>query len=180
MVPGHLEFMVGKSNVERLDEVPLIDIEYNYGRLFNRFVKRSFDLLLSGLLLLLLSPLILLLSPLLIKKARRRPLFISQNSSTLVPWIDEGGLSGFVVKMWNVFSGRLSLVGAPLAFNAQEASAFDYKPGLTGLVQVNQARIASQQNRENYELHYLKNQSFFLDMEILFRALFGGKQSGAA
>jgi len=177
MVPGHLEFMVGKSNVERLDAVPLIDIEYNYGRLFNRFVKRSFDLLVSGLVLLLLSPLTVLLSPLMIKKVRRRQLFINQNSSALVPWIEGRGVTSLIVKMCNVFTGRLSLVGAPLAFKAQQASDFDYKPGLTGLVQVNRVRIASLQNRENYELHYLKNQSFFLDLEILFRALLGGKQS---
>jgi len=176
MVPGHLEFMVGKSNVERLDAVPLVDIEYNYGRLFNRFIKRVFDLLISGCILLLTSPVALLLSPLLIKRVHYREVYLNRQTPVSIPWIEGKGILPVIIKIWNVFTGRLSLVGAPLAFTAQQASDFDYKPGLSGLVQVNQARIASQQNRENYELHYLKNQSFFLDLEILLRALFGAKQ----
>ena len=40
MVPDHLEFMIGKSNVERLDALPLVDIEFSYGKPFNKIVKR--------------------------------------------------------------------------------------------------------------------------------------------
>ncbi|NOX90112.1 MAG: glycosyltransferase, partial [Calditrichaeota bacterium] len=56
MVPGHLEFMIGKSNIERLDSVPLVDIEYAYGKPFNKIVKRIFDFGMAFLLLIVLLP----------------------------------------------------------------------------------------------------------------------------
>jgi len=58
IVPSHLEYMISKSSVERFQDIPLVDIEYNYGRPFNRFVKRLFDFSLS---LLLFIPLLFLI-----------------------------------------------------------------------------------------------------------------------
>ena len=51
MVPGHLEFMIGKSNIEKLDTMPLVDIQYAYGKIFNRAVKRIVDFILSSFFL---------------------------------------------------------------------------------------------------------------------------------
>ena len=56
MVPGHMEFMIGKSNIERLDSVPLIEIDYAYGRPFNRLIKRSFDFIMAIIFYILLFP----------------------------------------------------------------------------------------------------------------------------
>jgi lipopolysaccharide/colanic/teichoic acid biosynthesis glycosyltransferase len=43
--------------------------------------------------------------------------------------------------------------------------------GLTGLVQLNQHAGLSKEERERFELYYAKNQSLWLDLEILVRAL---------
>jgi lipopolysaccharide/colanic/teichoic acid biosynthesis glycosyltransferase len=43
--------------------------------------------------------------------------------------------------------------------------------GITGLVQLNQRAGFTKDERERYELYYAKNQSLFLDVEILVKAL---------
>lgn len=172
IVPGHLEFIVGKSTIERLDALPLLDISYAYGKPFNRFIKRSFDFTLSALLLLLLSPLLLLGFPWLIKKGRKVKIGIPGNKEARILDYPGNRFWGFVLNLLNILSGRLSFVGAPLGAQAAGPSGFEYKAGITGLVQVNEARIGESGNRENYELHYLKNHSFFMDMEILLKSVF--------
>jgi len=172
MVPGHLEFIVGKSTIERLDAMPLLDISYDYGRPFNRFVKRSFDLGLSGALLLLLLPVFLIIAPLRFKKVEKRRVASTGKKKRFILWIEQNRLLRFMLNLVDIFRGRLSFVGAPISFNNDDKPLFDYKPGLTGLVQVNKRRISERGQRENYELHYLKNHSFFLDMEILSKSLF--------
>ena len=72
--------------------------------------------------------------------------------------------------MINILVGNISFVGAPIITEKHEKSQFDYKPGLTGLVQINNERIQNDQSKENFELHYLKNQSLFMDIEILLQA----------
>ena len=174
LVPGHLEFMVGKSTIDRLDtEVPLVDIEYAYGKPFNKFVKRGFDLLVSLFLLTVLFPFILVTLPFAAGKKEKRTLYLGNNKTRTLTCAPGSRWFSFVLKIWNVFTGKLSFVGAPIAFRPEEASAFEYKPGLTGLVQLNARRLSDESAREHYELHYLKNQSFFMDMEILIRSLLG-------
>jgi lipopolysaccharide/colanic/teichoic acid biosynthesis glycosyltransferase len=59
-----------------------------------------------------------------------------------------------------------------LAKVSEEAPLFDYKPGLTGLVQINRDKISGPEIREAFEAHYIKNQNLFLDLEILLKTLF--------
>ncbi len=172
MVPGHLEFMIGKSNIERLDQVPLVNIEYAYGKPFNKFVKRGFDFLLSLTALLILLPyhLVNLLSGM--GKIRKQTIY-GYGKKRIVVFAAPGTRHlRFTLNLLNVLLGRLSFVGAPMATSEEEAPFFDYKPGLTGLVQINRERITDQEIREAYEAHYIKNQNLFLDLEILFKALF--------
>jgi len=170
MVPGHLEFIVGKSTIDRLDEMPLLDISYDYGKLFNRFIKRSFDFCLAFLLFTVFLPLIFILSPILLIRGRRKNIFISRKKQRTILWYEKNSFFRFILHLFNILSGKISFIGAPFAFSEDEVPSFEYKPGLTGLVQINQSRISDISLREEYELHYLKNHSFFLDLEILFKS----------
>ncbi|HES58907.1 MAG TPA: glycosyltransferase, partial [Caldithrix sp.] len=84
MVPGHLEFMIGKSVVERLDTIPLVDIEYAYGKLFNIFVKRVFDTLVSFILLVLLSPIFFILLPFKLSNFKKVQIFYNNGESEYI------------------------------------------------------------------------------------------------
>ncbi len=168
MVPDHLEFMIGKSNVERLDTLPLVDIEFSYGKPFNKIVKRFFDFSVAFLLLIFLLPYHLWQLIFGLKTIRKRTLRSSHGKGISVFYSPKKGLR-FTLNLINILLGKISFVGAPMSEDEAQAPVFDYKPGLTGIVQINREKITDREMRETFEAHYIKNQSLFLDLEILLK-----------
>jgi exopolysaccharide biosynthesis polyprenyl glycosylphosphotransferase len=84
-------------------------------------------------------------------------------------------------QLWNVLVGEMSLVGPRperpgfvqryLREVAGYAERFSLAPGLTGLAQVNGDYHSSAQNKLRYDLAYMANWSFWLDVSILLRTL---------
>ena len=77
--------------------------------------------------------------------------------------------------LWNVIKGEMSLVGPrPLLieylslYNTRQAKRHDVKPGITGWAQVNGRNAISWQEKLDLDVWYVKNQSFWLDLKILF------------
>ncbi|GAB5407818.1 MAG: hypothetical protein BalsKO_01830 [Balneolaceae bacterium] len=66
----------------------------------------------------------------------------------------------------------MSLVGTPLHLKQEKAS--QSKPGFTGTIQMNQSRILSEEDIENYELYYLQNYTIWMDIDILLKTVFSG------
>lgn len=177
MVPSNLDVVIGKSHIEKLDDYPLLDIDYSIGKKYNRFVKRLVDLSVSFFLLILSAPIFLV--SYLIQKSE---LVISKiyghkgQSFDIVSSPERKRLQ--IVQNWyllkHVFLGRLSLVGAPIKFVGKQNGRSDYlyKPGITGLVQINRKKIRSRDEEEKFHLYYLKNQSLLLDAEIMLKGLF--------
>ena len=73
--------------------------------------------------------------------------------------------------MGYVLKGKLSIVGAPIREISQPPPSCLYKPGLTGIVQVNKSKINNPSDEEQYELFYLKNYSLWLDLEIIMKIM---------
>jgi GT2 family glycosyltransferase len=149
MVPNSLEAIIGKTSIDELNTLPLLEIEYNLQKPLNRMVKRGFDLLVSGLLLVAVYPWVRLLH------ARRGP----------------EGRTGAILLLPQVFSGRLTLVGFPLSRDASAGAAPLGKPGLTGVVQITRPEELTPDEVEKYLLYYAKNQSLLLDLEIIAKSL---------
>lgn len=93
-------------------------------------------------------------------------------------------------QLWNVLLGEMSLVGPrphALSHNRQYeeeialyARRHNVKPGITGWAQVNGMRGETEttdkmQQRINYDLFYIDNWSFKLDLKILFMTFFSKK-----
>lgn len=80
----------------------------------------------------------------------------------------------------NILIGDMSIVGPrPLLpeylpyYTEEERHRHDMRPGLTGLAQVNgRNAISSWEDRFNYDLDYIKNCSFVLDLKILFKTAY--------
>ncbi|RMH95200.1 MAG: glycosyltransferase [Calditrichaeota bacterium] len=176
IVASNAEVVIGKSSIERLDTYPLMEVEYAVGRPFNRITKRLMDMGLSLPLLLVMAPVMLpgllwmrrRIQSVRIVGRRGQPLDVRQVEG-LSPkaWVNR-----FLI-LWEIVRGRLSLVGAPIERYREGAPGYGYKPGLTGLVQINRRRISSPEELEKYHLFYLKNQSVMLDLEILFKTVVG-------
>ena len=77
--------------------------------------------------------------------------------------------------LWNVLIGNMSLVGPrPLLmeylplYSKKQARRHLVKPGITGWAQVNGRNVISWSNKFNLDVWYVDNQSFFLDLKILY------------
>ena len=60
LVPSSLEVIIGKTHIDELDDIPLVEIEYNINRFANRVFKRLFDAVCGTLLLVTIYPIIAL------------------------------------------------------------------------------------------------------------------------
>jgi len=150
LVPSTMEVMVGKASVDSLDELPLVQITYDIDKPLNRFSKRTFDIFISGLLLCTAYP-ILYLIPKLFGRCK-------ESIWTKIP---------------SIFLGRWSFVGCSIADGTEQRvndnALYLGKPGLTGLVQLQQNRSLNEQEIEQYQLYYARNQSVLLDIEIMIK-----------
>ncbi|MBV6479470.1 MAG: hypothetical protein HGGPFJEG_02244 [Ignavibacteria bacterium] len=149
--PSGKELILSKLNTNSLDEINLIEIEYNINNKLNIFLKRLFDLLLSFLLLVTIYPVIYLLK-------RFSGMEFSKKVSKL-----------FLLP--EVFTGKYSFVGYPVW---QENNRLNYtgKRGLTGLIQLNYYNGITEEEMDNFNIFYAKNQSILLDTEILLKTFF--------
>ena len=75
----------------------------------------------------------------------------------------------------NVLKGEMSLVGPrPLLiqylplYDAEQKRRHDVRPGITGWAQVNGRNAISWEEKFELDVWYVKNQSFWLDLKILF------------
>ena len=177
IVPKQMDFIIGKSSVESIEELSIIDIEFSIDKLINRIIKRSLDLIISSLLLILLLPFALIsflffgrsikVVDLLLRNNRVRKAYLLSKSDK----IQSGILSRYPLLL-HVLTGDMSIVGCDLLLNSSESKDIQCKPGLASL-----AGIMSQGNRdkneyEKYEQYYLRHQSLNLDLEIIIKALF--------
>ena len=145
LVPNTMDVVVGKASIDVLDQLPLVQLSFNISKPFNRFTKRIFDILLSGLLLIIVCPILYLFR----FKKPADPLF-----SRLV----------------DVLKGTFSFVGPSIESKMPEAhDVFIGKPGLTGLAQLKGTQHLSAEEIAQYDLYYARHQSILTDGEILLR-----------
>jgi len=78
-------------------------------------------------------------------------------------------------QIFNVLKGDMSFVGPrPLLieylplYNEKQKKRHDVKPGITGWAQVNGRNAISWEQKFEYDVWYVKHQSFWLDMKILW------------
>src|SRR5690554_4751648 len=77
-------------------------------------------------------------------------------------------------ELWNVLKGDMSLVGPrPLLveylplYNEQQARRHEVRPGVTGWAQINGRNAISWEQKFDYDVWYVDNQSLWLDIKIL-------------
>lgn len=150
ILPTGKELILSKLH-SNIDELALIEIEYNINNKLNIFLKRGFDLVLSFLLLILLYPFVWIY-----KKYSANDL--SRHTSK-------------ILSLPKVFKGEYSFVGMPMWF---ETKGKEYlgKKGLTGFIQIYYYENMPIEEMVDYNVFYAKNQSIALDIEILLKTIF--------
>ena len=191
LVPSPYEVMIGGAQIDRIDDIPMVEIRYRPLLGWNRVVKRTADVFVSAGLLAITSPLAIAWEVLrklrpdnyrithrTIRGKGKKAFAVSfheiDTSATGTP----GKFHRFHYRwaldrlplLWSVFKGDLSLVGSEL-FEKESARASALKPGLTGFVQVHHREGLTPEEKVEYEIYYLRHQSLMLDVQVLWRAL---------
>jgi hypothetical protein len=139
-----LDYLVGKSSITMLDDIPLLKVQYNISSFVHRFAKRSFDLVISSFILILIFPFIYIFKKFILRKSD----FIR-----------------FIYSIPGVFIGRNSFVGP------QKVSFYDDlyvgKTGLTGYWYVENLLESDADEIKKLDIFYAKNSNIWLDLEIL-------------
>ncbi len=185
LVPSHLDVIIGKSGIDQVTELPLLEIENRLSKFWPALAKRLFDVALAGFFLLVLAPLILLMWPFLGKLASTVALTPDGSKSTggsFRLWqFSHGGRLAKWPWLFAILSGKLSWVGLEIpparAYQPEGESVapnpgIDLPLGITGLAQINRGNQLSQEEKNKLYLYYVTHYSPLLDLEILFRKLF--------
>ena len=82
-------------------------------------------------------------------------------------------------QLFNILKGDLSFVGPrPLyvkyddLYDQKQIKRMSIKPGLTGLAQINQFNDITWEEKIQYDLIYVENMSFLLDIKIIFKTFY--------
>lgn len=140
-----LNYVVGKTSVSMLDDIPLIDFHYNISSPFKRFLKSVFDYLLALAVLFSIYPFIYLKLKL-------------TNTDT--------DFNKFILAVPSVLSLKTSFVGPQKV--DYEKSKYLGKKGLTGLWYIENG---DEIELEKLDFYYAKNQNIWLDLEILGKSI---------
>ena len=80
--------------------------------------------------------------------------------------------------LWSVLKGDMSLVGPrPLLleytkyYSTEQARRLQIKPGITGWAQINGRNAISWEHKFRYDVWYVDNQSFWLDVKIIWMTI---------
>jgi O-antigen biosynthesis protein len=152
ILSGDSDIILGKSALDKIDDIYLMQIEYNINKKINIFVKRSFDICIGLACLFTIYPVVLLLSVILNSEEHNK--FF--NKIRLIP---------------SVITGKLSFVGRATWDTTSYGKQYLGKNGLTGLVQINYYKNLSMDEVEYFNYYYAKNQSLTLDVEIILKTV---------
>ncbi|MGQ9798937.1 MAG: sugar transferase [Ignavibacterium sp.] len=79
----------------------------------------------------------------------------------------------------NVIMGEMSIIGPrpeiisiTNTYNEYQRKVFDYKPGITGISQINGRQKLTPDQRTKMEIEYYEKENFWSDLKILFKTIF--------
>ena len=173
--------------------------------MYNKIIKRIFDMVFSLILIIILSP-VLLITAFLLSMVNRGKIFFTQERpgykekvfniikfKTMTDKADELGqlfpdndrITKFgkfiratsideLPQLFNIFMGEMSFIGPRpllieylLLYNNEQKRRHEMKPGISGWAQVNGRNLISWKQKFEYDIWYVDNISFKLDLKIL-------------
>jgi hypothetical protein len=145
IVGSNLDFIVGKTAVTMLDDMPVIELSYNISMPQMKFIKSVFDLS-------IVIPSLFLVYPFIFFKSK-----LVQTHSEFTK---------FVLGFPKIISGQNSLVGPQTSGDSKDN--YLGKTGLTGYWYIENE---NPEELEKLNFYYAKNQNIWLDLEILSKSL---------
>ncbi|MBL1212947.1 MAG: glycosyltransferase [Ignavibacteriae bacterium] len=138
------EFLVGKSAITMLDDIPLLKVSYNISSLPHKIAKGILDFILSVPILLFVYPFIYFFN----KLSKKENQFIN-----------------FILSVPKVFLRKKSFVGPDSGSMIE--NLYIGKIGLTGLWFTEHYDKTDFEETNKLNIYYAKNQNIWMDLEIL-------------
>lgn len=145
VVGSNLDFIVGKTAVTMLDDLPIIELNYNITNPQIKFIKTAFDYSITLPSLFLIYPFIY---------------FKSKLTKT------QSDFTKFILGLPKVITGKVSLVGPQNKTNKE--NQYLGKKGLTGYWYIEEG---NPDESEKMDFYYAKNQNIWIDIDILVKTL---------
>ncbi len=146
VVGNEMEYLVGKSSVTVLENIPFMKLSLNITEISHKISKTVFDKTISLTLLILVFPFVYLLS-----KCGKK-----------------GKLIHMLLQIPEILLGSKSLVGPRVAPSG--TGTYLGKEGITGLWFIEAGRISDEEENK-LNIYYARNQSIWLDLEILSKTI---------
>ncbi|HED08509.1 MAG TPA: glycosyltransferase [Ignavibacteria bacterium] len=146
LVGKNLDYIVGKTSVDMLDDVPVIELNYNINQFPHKQIKVLFDYLTGLVILFFIYPFIYLI----FNRKKQSSEFVN-----------------IILNVPRIFSGKVSFVGPKLA-SENNSSFYKGKKGLTGLWYTEGNK---KNTEEKLDIFYARNQNIWLDLDIIRRTL---------
>ena len=145
IVGNNLDFIVGKTSVTMLDDLPIIELSYNISIPQLKFIKTLFDYA-------VVIPSLFLVYPFIFFKSK-----VTHNQSDFTK---------FILGFPKVIISQASLVGPKTSDS--NSDLYLGKTGLTGYWYIENG---NSEELEKLNFYYAKNQNIWLDLEILAKSL---------
>lgn len=185
-------------------------------KIYNNYIKRIIDLMISLLSIIILSPLFLIVS-IIIKIDSKGPILFKQDRigkdgkvfkiykfRSMVVGAENTGSKNYSFKgdprvtkvgkfiratsidelpqLVNIIKGEMSIIGPrPVLtyfpctygeYTKEQLRRFEVRPGVTGLAQINGRKGIPWDRRISYDIEYIDNISFWLDIKIFFKTVY--------
>jgi lipopolysaccharide/colanic/teichoic acid biosynthesis glycosyltransferase len=116
------------------------------------------------------------------KSEDARPVDDHENTRiTRVGWFLRKTHLDEIPQLWSILTGKMSVVGPRAVWVDEETHLEDetvawrkrwfVKPGLTGLAQINDVTSTDPESKLQYDLAYIRQQSFWFDLKIVLRQI---------
>ncbi len=137
-----MQFIIGKTEITMLEDIPLVEISYNLSRPAQKIIKRLFDIVMAMVLIPVLC---------------------------ILRFSSGPGRKKQVLQQWcrflpSVLNGSMSIIGPKMVHSS---ALYLGKKGITGLWFI---EFEGEQNLDKLDIFYAKNQNIWLDMEILSKS----------
>jgi hypothetical protein len=144
---NELDYLIGKSSITALDNMPLVRVKYNISLKTHKIAKAIFDMVISVPIIIFIYPLVFLYSKIFGKKS---------------------DLINFIFETPTVLFAGKSFIG-PLVVD-ENSELYLGKSGLTGLWYT-ETIDNSEDEIKKLNIFYAKNQNIWLDLEILGKTI---------
>ena len=162
--PYGKNIIISKGRVDKLTDIPLLDINIPYMNRVNLFIKRLFDIILSFLLIVMTLPVQIVYFS--ISKIKQRTIIGLDSRKIILNKISNKSryISNILI-LYNIFFGSISFVGSDfLDYENNYNKKLLIKPGLTSINNINKNF-----KKVDSELSYIQNYSLLYDLEILLK-----------